>query len=106
MLRLTNTPSPIQAYKIVLPPAAGPAEPVLRRHERYNWLYVLSGRLRLVLAERDLLLSSGEAAEFDARTPHWFGSSDHNSVEALTLFGRQGHRSHLRAAPPSRFPAG
>lgn len=46
-----------------------------RTHEGYEWLYVLSGRLRLVLAEHDVVLGPGEAAEFDTRVPHWFGST-------------------------------
>ena len=45
------------------------AEPDLRTHEGYEWLYVLDGRLRLVLGEHDLVLGPGEAAEFDTRLP-------------------------------------
>lgn len=39
-------------------------EPTLRTHQGYEWLYVLSGRLRLLLAEDEFLLGSGEAVEF------------------------------------------
>ena len=60
---------------------------------------MLSGRLRLVLAEQDLVLTPGEAAEFDTRVPHWFGSADPEPVEYLSLFGRQGERMHVRARP-------
>ena len=66
-------------------------------HEGYDWVYVLNGRLRLVLGERDLVLGPGEAAEFDTRTPHWFGAFDDQPVELLSLLGRQGERMHLRA---------
>ena len=63
--------------------------------------------LRLVLGDQDLVLHPGEAAEFDTRVPHWFGSVGSvgfNSVgdgpvELLSLFGRQGERAHLRARP-------
>ncbi len=41
----------------------------------------------------------GEAAEFDTRVPHWFGSADEEPVEFLGLFGRQGERAHIRARP-------
>ena len=41
----------------------------------------------------------GEAAEFDTRTPHWFGPVDGRGVEFLSLFGKQGERAHLRARP-------
>ena len=57
-----------------------------------------------MLGEQDLVLSPGEAAEFDTRVPHWFGAADGEAVEFLSLFGRQGERAHLRARP--RPPAG
>ncbi len=53
----------------------------------------------MVLGEVDIVLGAGEAAEFDTRTPHWFGSADGRAVEFLSLFGPQGERAHLRAAP-------
>jgi transcriptional regulator with XRE-family HTH domain len=95
---LTEQPGPLQAYKMVLP--AGPSrEPDPRSHEGHEWLYVLSGRLRLILGEHDLVLGRGEAAEFDTRVPHWFGNAGRQPVEYLTLFGKQGERVHLRARP-------
>jgi hypothetical protein len=48
---------------------------------------------------QDLVLSPGEAAEFDTRVPHWFGAAGAEGVEFLSLFGRQGERAHLRARP-------
>ena len=73
--------------------------PEQRTHEGYEWLYVLSGRLRLKLAEHDLVLGPGEAAEFDTRLPHWFGPVGDEPVEFLSLFGPQGERMHVRAKP-------
>ena len=99
---LTEQPGPLQAFKMVLPPGGATQEPELQTHEGYEWLYVLSGRLRLVLAEHDVVLRRGEAAEFDTRTPHWFGSAGPSPVECLTLFGVQGERVHLRARPTAR----
>ena len=96
---LTAQPGPLQAFKMILPGAKAAREPDLQTHEGYEWLYVLAGRLRLVLAEQDVVLTSGEAAEFDTRTPHWFGSAGPAPVELLTLFGVQGERVHLRARP-------
>ena len=69
----------------------------MQTHEGYEWLYVLNGRLRLVLAELDLELPAGEAAEFDTSLPHWLGTANGNAVELLILFGQQGERAHLRA---------
>ncbi|WP_019629889.1 helix-turn-helix domain-containing protein [Actinomadura atramentaria] len=70
-----------------------------RSHEGYEWLYVLSGRLRLFLGDNDLVLTPGEAAEFDTRVPHAFTSADGKPVECLTIFGAQGERIHTRARP-------
>ncbi|GAA2039340.1 helix-turn-helix domain-containing protein [Streptomyces carpaticus] len=103
VLPLSGRPGPIQAYKMIIPPEpAGQPAPEQRTHEGYEWLYVLSGRLRLLLADRDLELGEGEAAEFDTRLPHWFGSATERPVEVLSLFGAQGERMHVRARPKSR----
>lgn len=99
MIPLTRRPGGIQAYKIVLAAGTGRREPDPQIHEGYEWLYVLNGRLRVVLGERDLVLQAGEAAEFDTRVPHWFGSADDRAVEFLSLFGTQGEKAHLRARP-------
>jgi len=99
ILPLTRRPGGIQAYKFVLPAGSDDAEPDLRTHEGYDWVYVLNGTLRLVLGEHDLILRPGEAAEFDTRTPHWFGATSAGSVEFLSLIGKQGERTHVRAAP-------
>ncbi|MFF8384833.1 helix-turn-helix domain-containing protein [Streptomyces kanasensis] len=92
---LTRLPGPLQTYKMVLPPSRATPDP--RTHEGHEWLYVLAGRLRLMLGDQDLVLGAGEAAEFDTRVPHWFGSTGDGPVEVLSLFGRQGERVHVRA---------
>ncbi|MBO0654152.1 cupin domain-containing protein [Streptomyces triculaminicus] len=94
---LTRQPGGPQAFKMVIGTARSTPEP--RTHEGYEWLYVLAGELRLVLAERDMVLGAGEAAEFDTRLPHWFGSTGRGPVEVLSLFGPQGERMHVRARP-------
>jgi transcriptional regulator with XRE-family HTH domain len=101
VLPLTRHTGGLQAYKLVIPTSRARREPDLQVHEGYEWLYVLSGQLRIVLGEHDLLLRAGEAAEFDTRVPHWFGSADAGTVEVLSLFGRQGERAHLRASSVS-----
>jgi transcriptional regulator with XRE-family HTH domain len=102
---LTRRPGGVQAYKLVLPGLlAGQPVPApdLRVHEGYEWLYILNGHLRMVLGPRELELGPGEAAEFDTRTPHWFGSARPEPVEFLCLFGRQGERAHLRVRPRAK----
>jgi transcriptional regulator with XRE-family HTH domain len=104
ILPLSRRPGGIQAYKFILPAGTDGEEPDLRTHEGYDWAFVLSGRLRLVLGEHDLILEPGEAAEFDTRTPHWFGATSAGPVEFLSLVGKQGERAHLRAAPTRHLP--
>jgi transcriptional regulator with XRE-family HTH domain len=100
ILPLSRRPGGIQAYKFILPAGHDDAEPDLRTHEGYDWAFVLNGRLRLVLGEHDLILEPGEAAEFDTRTPHWFGATSSGPVEFLSLVGKQGERAHVRTGPP------
>ena len=87
----------MQAYKITIPAGSDRREPDPQTHEGYDWLYVLDGRLRMVLGEHDLVLGPGEAAEFDTRVPHWFGGADRRPVEILSIFSREGERMHVRA---------
>ncbi len=101
---MTRRPGGIQSYKFVIPTGSDDAEPALRTHEGHDWVYVLNGRLRLLLGEHDLMLESGEAAEFDTRIPHWFGATSSGPVEFLSLIGRQGERAHVRAVPKARVP--
>ncbi|WP_406864559.1 XRE family transcriptional regulator [Streptomyces sp. HUAS MG47] len=97
MYPLTRQPGGLQAYKVIQEKPYENPDP--RVHEGYEWLYVLSGRLRLVLGEHDVVLTAGEAAEFDTRVPHWFGPTPDGPVEFLSLFGPQGERMHVRARP-------
>ncbi|OEU91977.1 XRE family transcriptional regulator [Streptomyces abyssalis] len=103
---LTRDLGGLHAYKQILPARkdheqAGDVRPEQRTHEGYEWLYVLSGRLRLALGEHDLVLTAGEAAEFDTRVPHGFANAGRRPVEFLSLFGAQGERIHVRARPSS-----
>jgi quercetin dioxygenase-like cupin family protein len=99
LIPLTQRPSGPRAYKVIIP-AAGPNDDTEQKvHEGYEWMYVLSGRLRLRLAEHDFVMKAGEVAEFDTRVPHWFGSAAPEPAEVLMLFGPQGERMHVRARP-------
>lgn len=99
---LTRRPGGLQAFKQIIPPSPPGAVPEPKVHEGYEWLYVLSGRLRLVLGEHDLILTAGEVAEFDTHLPHWFGNPGPEPVEVLALFGPQGERMHVRARPTTK----
>ncbi|MFX0592290.1 helix-turn-helix domain-containing protein [Melissospora conviva] len=98
-LPLTRRPGGLQAFKLILPPGTPQCERGQQSHEGYEWLYVLSGRLRLLLGEHDLILTAGEVAEFDTRTPHALSNPGAEPAEALGLFGPQGERLHVRARP-------
>lgn len=96
VIPLTPHAGSVQAWKILIPGTQAAPQP--RTHDGYEWLYVLSGTLRLVLGTRDLHMSTGEVAEFDTHVPHWFGSADGKPVEVLSLLGRQGERAHARTS--------
>jgi transcriptional regulator with XRE-family HTH domain len=84
------------AWKVVIPPERG--ERQLRSHGGHEWLYVLSGRLRLILGDNDITMGPGEVAEFDTKMPHWFGAAGDEPVEILSLLGRHGEHINVRAA--------
>src|SRR3954464_59764 len=58
VLPLTRHPGGVQAWKIVIP--ADQTTPQPRTHDGFEWLYVLTGRMRLVLGHQDLVLEAGE----------------------------------------------
>jgi transcriptional regulator with XRE-family HTH domain len=101
VLPLTR-PGGVQAWKIVVP--ASQSTPAPRAHDGFEWLYVLSGRIRLVLGAQDLVLGVGEAAEFDTQVPHWFGSTGSGPAEVLSIFGRPGERMLVRASGAGSGP--
>jgi transcriptional regulator with XRE-family HTH domain len=96
MIPLTRANPDLHAFKMVLP-GHPPADPVEQRtHEGYDWIYVLSGRVRLALGDEEFVLEPGEAAEFDTRTPHGTASASLEPAEILNLLSPQGERAHLR----------
>jgi transcriptional regulator with XRE-family HTH domain len=98
VIPLAQQPDGMQAWKIVIPASKVSAEP--RAHDGHEWIYVLSGRLRLFLGDRDWVLGPGEVAEFDTPVPHWFGSTGAEPAEILSIFSRPGERMTSRTTPP------
>src|SRR4051794_20285631 len=98
VLPLTRNPNGVQAWKIIIPTSQ--STPKLRTHDGNEWLYVLSGRMRLIIGDSDMVLGVGEVAEFSTSEPHWFGSTGDEPAEVLSVFGRPGERMHARAARP------
>jgi transcriptional regulator with XRE-family HTH domain len=101
---LSPESSPVQTFKVTFPPnpAGATAIPELKVHDGQEWLYILSGRLRLVIGEQEVTLGPGEAAEFDTRLPHWLTATGNEPVEMLSIFSKEGKRIHLRARPAGR----
>jgi transcriptional regulator with XRE-family HTH domain len=98
---LTQQASAIAVWKVVIPPER---ERKLRTHAGYEWLYVLTGEMRLILGEHDITMQPGEVAEFDTRVPHWFGPIADEPVEILSVHSSQGQRMQIRAAPRRTRP--
>lgn len=88
--------SPVHTFKVTYPPVA--TLPELRIHDGFEWLYVLSGRLRLRLGDGDHTLEPGEAAEFDTRIPHAMSAAGDEPAEILSIFNDDGVRMHTHVA--------
>jgi transcriptional regulator with XRE-family HTH domain len=100
---LTGQAGGLHAWKVIIPPER--KQPELRSHEGYEWLYVLSGEMRLIVADHDITMGPGEATEFDTAAPHWFGPAGDHPIEVLSLHGAHGERMHVRAAPRKKRSA-
>lgn len=104
---LTHNPGGLNAFKQIVPVNPHPPQRLDQRsHEGYEWLYVLTGKLRLVLGDQDFVLTAGEAAEFDTRVPHAHANAGRKPLELLIIFSAQGERVHLRARTVKRGSAG
>jgi transcriptional regulator with XRE-family HTH domain len=80
------------AVKMRLEPGRTAAQQ--RVHPGHDWFFVLEGRVRLSLGEREITVETGEAAEFATMTPHAFTAVD-GPAELIMIFDRDGHRAHV-----------
>jgi transcriptional regulator with XRE-family HTH domain len=80
------------AVKIRLEPSARTPEP--RVHPGHDWFFVVEGRVRLLLGEREVIVDTGEAAEFATMTPHSLAAID-DPAELIMIFDRDGQRAHV-----------
>ncbi len=55
------------------------------QHEGEQWLYVLSGRLRLEIADEEHVLEPGDAAHFDAGNPHKLAAQSGEDAEVILV---------------------
>ena len=80
------------ALKMRLEP--GPHAPEQRVHPGHDWFFVIAGQVRLSLAEREIIVQAGEAAEFTTMTPHAFAAAG-GPAELIMIFDRDGQRAHV-----------
>lgn len=63
-------------------------------HPGHDWLFVLHGRIRLLLGTREILVEAGEAAEFATMTPHAI-TAVNSPAELLMIFDHAGEAAHV-----------
>jgi transcriptional regulator with XRE-family HTH domain len=55
------------------------------QHEGEEWVFVLSGRLRLLLGEKEYDIATGDAAHFDSRLPHRLEALDGRDAKIILV---------------------
>jgi DNA-binding Xre family transcriptional regulator len=80
------------AVKMRLEPTRRTPQP--RVHPGHDWFFVIMGCVRLSLGEREIVVETGEAAEFATMTPHAFAAID-GPAELIMIFDRDGQRAHI-----------
>jgi transcriptional regulator with XRE-family HTH domain len=96
---LSRTTGSTIAIKMRLEPTRRRPEP--RVHPGHDWFFVIEGRVRLSLGERELTVETGEAAEFATMTPHVLAAID-RPAELIMIFDRDGQRAHVHHQPGDR----
>ena len=77
--------------------------PGQRVHPGRDWFFVITGRVRLSLGDRDIIVEAGESAEFSTMTPHAIAAVD-GPAELIAIFDRDAQRAHVHhetAAQPA-----
>jgi len=87
-------PEGLAAMKIIFPADRGETE--YKEHEGEEWIYVLSGRLRLMLGGEATVLEPGDAAYFDGLMPHRWDVLGDEEVEMLMVGCRAGGGAGLQ----------
>jgi transcriptional regulator with XRE-family HTH domain len=93
---LSRTTGSTMAMKMRL--EATDRTPTQRVHPGHDWFVVIEGRVRLLLGDRELVVETGEAAEFATMTPHAIAAID-GPAEVIMIFDRDGQRAHVHHEP-------
>jgi quercetin dioxygenase-like cupin family protein len=105
MLTPEAGPVGLSAVRVVFPSGMrqsehrGVEDPEYHRHEGEEWLFVVSGRLRLTLGLEVVELGSGDAAYFDGMLRHAFdviGDEDVHMLMVAGVTGRDLSKLHHR----------
>ena len=91
MWLLSRPTASMIAVKMLIEPARRTEEQ--RVHPGRDWFFVIAGRVRLALGEREIVVQAGESAEFSTMTPHAFAAVD-GPAELIMIFDRDGQRAH------------
>ncbi|MEO1063977.1 MAG: XRE family transcriptional regulator [Actinomycetota bacterium] len=89
---LSQPGSRMVAIKARLEPTSEP--PTQQVHPGHDWFVVVAGRVRLLLGDREIVVETGEAAEFATMTPHAIEAVD-GPAEVVMVFDRDGQRAHV-----------
>ncbi|MCQ4079333.1 XRE family transcriptional regulator [Streptomyces sp. RB6PN25] len=73
----------MQALRVRIPSPSAIQDAVVRVHPGEEWLYVVSGRLRLTLGDAVHVLDPEDAAHFDSLTPHRLAAASAEGVELI-----------------------
>lgn len=95
---LSRPTSATVAMRIHLEPRR--RKPEQRVHPGHDWFYVLAGQVRLYLGDREIVVDTGEAAEFATMAPHAL-AAEGGPAEVVMQFSREGQRAHREAASTS-----
>ncbi len=80
------------AMKVRLEPRK--TRPEQRVHPGHDWFVVIEGRVTLWLGDREVVVETGEAAEFTTMTPHAMSAIE-RPAELIMIFDREGQRAHV-----------
>jgi len=86
----------LHAIHVTIPPRREHED--FYRHDGEEWLYVLSGRLRLIFEDGEHLLKPGDSAHFEALTPHRLAATGPHGAEAVIVSCASPRPSNLLAA--------
>jgi len=72
-------------------------------HPGHDWFFVTTGRVQLLLGDRDIIIEAGEAAEFATMTPHTVCAIN-DPAELIMIFDGDGQRAHIHHENENRHP--